>query len=383
MGRVTGAWKHLRVLWPGLGILAPLPFLAHTGWCAASCRLRWENGVVLGLAMALFAVGPRTKKLLVGAYPVALVGLLYDSMRVVEDVGVTADRVHVCDLRRAELALFGVRMGGERVTLHDWLQAHASPALDALCAVPYGTFIFVCMACALWLYVRDYPKMLRFGWCFFALNIAGFLTYHLYPAGPPWYYHAHGCRVDLAASASEGPNLARVDHWLGVPYFAGMYGRASDVFGAMPSLHCAYPLLIVLEGWALFGPMVRVASICFCGSMWFAAVYLDHHWVLDDLAGIAYCLVVVAAARFVTRMRARGASREGDLALRTVQEDVAPQFAASGGSDPSRPDAPSAREAVPGSSDCRDRSGTRDRAGAPERFPSSAHNVPRPSGEAS
>jgi membrane-associated phospholipid phosphatase len=83
-----------------------------------------------------------------------------------------------------------------------------------------------------------------------------------------------------------------------------MYGRASDVFGAMPSLHVAYPLLVLIEGWATFRPVVRAAAGAFYVAMCFAAVYLDHHWVLDVVAGTAYCLVVAVAARAVSRRAA-------------------------------------------------------------------------------
>jgi membrane-associated phospholipid phosphatase len=234
-----------------------------------------------------------------GVLPIGLVGVLYDSMRLVQHVGVSARTVHLCDLRAVEAALFGFTLDGRRATVHDWLQAHASPALDRICAVPYAAFILACVACAAWLYVRDYRRMLRFGWCFLALNLAAFVTYHVFPAAPPWYYHAHGCAVDVLAPASEGPNLARVDAWLGVPYFAGMYGRSSDVFGAMPSLHCAYALLVVVEGWTLFAPAWRAASAAFFALMCFSAVYLDHHWILDVIAGVAYCVAVVVAARAV------------------------------------------------------------------------------------
>jgi hypothetical protein len=297
------AWARLRGLWPGWSILLPLPFVAHAGWAGWHHGLHWENAAVLLVLFALYLVGPRSKKLLLGIYPLGLVGLLYDAMRVIESVGVSAEAVHLCDLRSYELALFGVPMGGRRVTLHDWFQAHPSPVLDVLCAVPYATFIFVCLACAVWLYRRDYPTMVRFGWCFLLLNVAGFATYHLYPAAPPWYFHAHGCTVDIGAHASEGPALARVDALLGVDYFAGMYGRASDVFGAMPSLHCAYAFLVVLEGWATFGKAGRAAAIGFFLWMCFSAVYLDHHWVLDAVAGVVYCAAVVGGMRAVTLLR--------------------------------------------------------------------------------
>jgi inositol phosphorylceramide synthase catalytic subunit len=297
---LTHFWRHLRLLWPGWTILVPLPFVVHAGWAVAQSRFHWENALAIGLVAGLFVTGARTKKLLLGVYPVALVGLLYDSMRVVKNVGVSPDRVHLCDLRAHELSLFSVSMNGERVTYHDWFQAHPSPVLDALCAVPYATFIFVCIAFAVWLYVQDYTRMLRFTWCFLALNVAGFVTYHLYPAAPPWYYHAHGCAIDVLAPASEGPALARVDARLGIPYFAGMYGRASSVFGAMPSLHVAYAFLVAAEGWSVLRLSWRVASVAFFALMCFSAVYLDHHWVLDALAGMAYCAIVVALARSLT-----------------------------------------------------------------------------------
>ncbi len=302
-------WRHLRALWPGSTILTPVPFVAHGVWVACSGRFSWENAVMLPAVLLLYCYGPRTKRLFLGIYPLGLVGLFYDTMRVVENMGVNPGTVHLCDLRAHEMALFGITSGGQRMTLHDWFQTHWSPALDLLCALPYAAFIFVCFGFAVWLYFRDYPRMLRFGWCFFALNVAGFLTYHLYPAAPPWYFHAHGCVVDMAARASEGPNLARVDAMLGVHYFAGMYGRASDVFGAMPSLHCAYACIVLLEGWAVFGKAWRAASIAFFLLMVFAAVYLDHHWVLDAVAGVGYCLVVVGATRAVTHVRSARRAR--------------------------------------------------------------------------
>jgi hypothetical protein len=307
LDNLTRPLAAARRRWPGYALLAPLPFLVHVAWSAASHRFRVEHVVELLVVAGWFAAGPRLKKLYAGGYPLGLVGIFFDAMRAVQNVGVSPESVHLCDLRAREIALFGVRINGQRGSLHDWFQAHSSPILDRVCAVPYATFILVCVACAALLYVRDYPRMVRFTWCFFALNLAGFVTYHLYPAAPPWYYHAHGCVIDVHAAASEGPNLARVDAWLGVPYFKTMYGRASDVFGAMPSLHCAYACLVMLEGWAVLRPGWRAASVGFFALMCFSAIYLDHHWVLDALAGVTYCSLVVGAARLLRPIRSRAA----------------------------------------------------------------------------
>ncbi|HXX68054.1 MAG TPA: phosphatase PAP2 family protein [Polyangiaceae bacterium] len=304
---MTAFWNHLRALWPGWTMVAPVPFVAHAFWALSAHDFHWENAVALALALALFATGPRTKKLFLGVYPLALVGVLYSTMKLVQNVGLSSRTVHLCDVRSVEVMLFGVDVNGTRGTLHDWFQAHATPAVDVACAVPYATFMFVCIGFAIWLYFRDYGRMLRFAWCFLALNVAGFLTYHLFPAAPPWYYHSHGCVVDMSAAASEGPNLARVDALLGVPYFHAMYGRASDVFGAMPSLHCAYACIVMLEGWAVFRLPTRLASVAFYLAMCFSAVYLDHHWVLDAIAGSAYCCAIVTvASRIQVRARVHG-----------------------------------------------------------------------------
>lgn len=285
-------------LTPGL-VVAVLPLVGYPAVVLAGGALRWELVATLVVAPLLAFGGPRTKRLFFGVYPLALIGILYDLMRLGRDVGVTPERVHLCDLRDLELSLFGIAEAGGRITPSDWLQRHASLPVDLVAAVPYGTFLYACVAFTVFAFRKDLLAMKRFGWGFFAVNVLGFATYHLLPAAPPWYYATHGCVVDVMARASEGPNLARVDAVLGVPYFRGMYGRSSDVFGAMPSLHVAYPLLIVLEGYALFGPWLRAASIAFFGTMCFAAVYLEHHWILDVLAGITCAVLVDVGLRRV------------------------------------------------------------------------------------
>lgn len=290
---------HITGLWPRQAWLPAAPFWAWIVFWAVRDRVRWEH-VLMAVGVSVLAYGNRgTKRLYFGLLPILLVGLVYDAMRFVQNVGLTVDNVHLCDLRGLEMRWFGTTMDGVRVTWHDWLQPRATPALDLFCAIPYGIFLYVVVAYALFLFIRNLPAQQRFVWGFFVLNLAGYLTYHIYPAGPPWYYHSHGCVIDLATRSSPGPNLTRVDAMMGFGYFAGFYGRGSDVFGAMPSLHVAYPLQMIIEGWAFHRAFGRFMLVAFYLSMCFAAVYLDHHWVLDLIAGSLGAVVVSVLFRVV------------------------------------------------------------------------------------
>ena len=182
---MTRVEAHMRKLWPRWTLLPAFPFVAWPVYVLALGEVRWELMLMLVLGAVLPYASAATKRLYIGVFPLMLVGLLYDSMRFFKSVGVTAERVHVCDLRAVEAAWFGVRIAGERATVHDWLQAHWHPALDVVAAVPYGTFIGAAALLAIYLYRVDYEAMRRFGAAFLVLNVIGFATYHVYPAAPP------------------------------------------------------------------------------------------------------------------------------------------------------------------------------------------------------
>ena len=59
-------------------------------------------------------------------------------------------------------------------------------------------------------------------------------------------------------------------------------------------MHAAYPLVMAIEAWRRPGRIGRALSLWYLASMLFAAVYLEHHWVIDVLVGLAYALGVSA-----------------------------------------------------------------------------------------
>src|SRR5262249_45647695 len=99
------------------------------------------------------------------------------------------------------------------------------------------------------------------------------------------------------------------DALLGTHLFDHMYSRSVEVFGAIPSLHAAYPALAAILvfrtaelRWARW-PAAGYAAV-----MWFSAVYLQHHYVIDVVLGVAYAAIAAAAVIAWERRDAAAAS---------------------------------------------------------------------------
>jgi hypothetical protein len=292
MSRLHG---HVRSLW---GRWWPLPggaFLVYVAAITVIGDFRPEHGAVLALVIVLGYSGSRTKQFLVDMAPYVVVGVGYDLVRYVRPVLVTSERVITCSLQTAERALFAV---GD-VSAQEWLAAHPVRLLDLVLAVPYAIFAYVALLYAGYLYFVDRPRMRRYLWAFAIANYISFATWLLVPAAPPWYIHQHGCVADMNALPSAA-GLLRVDEFLGIDYFAAFYSRAASVYGAMPSMHNAYPLLGLLTAWRHVGWRTRPLHLAYFLAMFLASLYLDHHWILDAIAGWATAGVAVALApRFV------------------------------------------------------------------------------------
>lgn len=284
--------RHVRALWGGAWLLPALP-LVYAGIMWAVGDLRPEHVLVGLLACLIGYANERSKRFFVEALPALAVGYGYDLVRYARALVVTPGRVLGCELRNAELLLFPVLPG---VTAQDWFAIHHHPIVDLVLAVPYTIFLYLALIYGVYLYFADRPRMRYFLWSYAIANYISFFTWLALPAAPPWYLRAHGCAIDLATAPSPA-GLLRVDEYLGIAYFRDFYSRAASVFGALPSMHCAYPLLGLLTAWRVAGLRTRPLHIAYTLAMLCASVYFDHHWIIDGLLGWAVAVVAVFAAR--------------------------------------------------------------------------------------
>ena len=232
--------------------------------------------------------------------PILLTGVLYDSQRYWGEAV-----PHVAGPYELEKRLFGVPSANGTLTLNEWFGLHLHPVLDFIAGGAYLTFIGVFILLAAYFTRRIHfdtdsestPSYRRWSaravvWSFFVVNVLGFATWFLYPVAPPWYVDTYGLDTILSDVPMNPARTVRFDALFGTSFFTGMYGAGSNPFGAIPSLHISYPVLSIVFAMRL--KKFRSFTFVFASLVGFAAVYLNHHYLIDVLLGIVYGLVAAA-----------------------------------------------------------------------------------------
>jgi inositol phosphorylceramide synthase catalytic subunit len=250
----------------------------------------------------LTAAGPRARRFASMAIPVLCVGILYD--QIVPLFLQFRPDVHVSDLYHLELRLFPIHTVDGTITAPEWFAKHTSPWLDIPCGFSYMAYMFETFIVIAWLFLaRDEERGSRLAWAFLLVNILGMTSWILCPAAPPWYVAQYGLGPAHLDALPSAAGAARFDALLGIHFFSGFYSRNHDVFGAMPSLHCAYPILVMLSCWTLRSKAARIAVTAFAALVCFSAVYLNHHYIVDAIAGAVTGTVAFVVTSVITRRR--------------------------------------------------------------------------------
>jgi hypothetical protein len=166
----------------------------------------------------------------------------------------------------------------------------------------YMTHFFATLVIAALLWRFAYRRFRQFRVMVITLAGAGFLTYILFPAVPPW----------MASNMHQLEHTRRVvsDTWqhLGVNTANALVEGHSDFFNqvaAVPSMHAAYPVLFLLFFWAGARRWVRAVLVAYPLAMAFVLVYSAEHYVADILLGWIYAVAVFSVVTALGRVRAR------------------------------------------------------------------------------
>ncbi len=281
-GVTQGRWRPTRLqtcitLW--LALVGLLLWRWHLTTNQNQLFLIIGTGLIAGGAARLDHIGRVVRDWL----PLFLILFVYNLLRNQADKWFT---VHVTPQINADKFLFGV-------VPTVWLQhAMFTPGQphwwDYLAFLVYLTHFFAALIVAAVLWKVAYPKFKRFAFLFVTLTLAGFATYALYPAAPPWL---------ASQSHALAPTAKIVDEiWahLGLKNGGSLLSARSNFanpVAALPSLHAAYPMLLVLFFWGMAGRWRWLLPL-YPLAMAFSLVYTGEHYVFDILLGWLYATVV-------------------------------------------------------------------------------------------
>ncbi|MDB5142194.1 MAG: PA-phosphatase [Mucilaginibacter sp.] len=225
-----------------------------------------------------------TRKFILGFSIFIVYWIIYDYMKAFPNYNYSA--VHIADLYNFEKHLFGIHFQNKLLTPNEYWRINGITFVDIMAGIFYLCWIPVPLAFAAYLFFTSRRRQfLLFSLTFVLVNFIGFIIYYLYPAAPPWYVQYHGFAFHEGTPGNTA-GLAKFDAYFHVSIFKSIYAKGSNVFAAMPSLHSSYPVIVLYYGLKNKLGWLNIFFGTVMIGIWFSAVYLSHHYVVDVLAGM-------------------------------------------------------------------------------------------------
>jgi membrane-associated phospholipid phosphatase len=214
--------------------------------------------------------------------PFVVIFLAWEAMRgVADDFGaeVISDGVIAAE----RLISFGVIPTEElQRALH---HAGTVNVLDVSMSLVYLGHFLLPLLIAFGLWVRSRWQFYEFVVALMLMSFAAFFTALFVPVAPPRFAYQYGealAVADVLHDTLLNLHLAPITTWA--------YGNViGNPVAAFPSLHAAYPFLAFLV-LRVRWPRWAWLMLAYCFVVWFAIVYLGHHYIVDVLGGVAYAL---------------------------------------------------------------------------------------------
>ncbi|MDP9101487.1 MAG: phosphatase PAP2 family protein [Actinomycetota bacterium] len=194
-----------------------------------------------------------------------------------------------------------------------WLQQHLfDPArvhwYDIAVVPVYMSHFVVPTALAGVLWARSYGLFRRYIATFVTLTAMTLVTYTLFPAVPPWMASLNGF---LPAGVERVVTHTLLSTGVGTIQSAVEHGQAyANPVAAVPSLHSAVPMLLILMFWRSARGPVRALLCGYVAAMTFTLVYGGEHYVVDVLLGWLYAAVALRLVDVWLRRRSPSVSRQ-------------------------------------------------------------------------
>lgn len=190
--------------------------------------------------------------------------------------------------------------------LSNILSAHKAVALDILAWLPYGITHFGAPAvCSGLLFLFGPPGTAPvFARAFGYMNMAGVFIQIFFPCSPPWYENKYGLAPANYSMPGSPAGLAAIDKLFGIDLYTSSFTASPMVFGAFPSLHSGSATIEALF-MSLTFPKLRPLFILYTLWLWWATMYLSHHYAVDLVGGsmLAAMTYFITKGKFLPRLQ--------------------------------------------------------------------------------
>ena len=261
--------------------------------------IKSEHIALVIIWLSAYYISDKSRRFILGFSGFIVFWIIYDSMRLVPNYQVST--VHIQEPYNIEKALFGINYQGILQTPNEFFSLVNNKFLDFLSGFFYINWMPVPIGFGVYLYLVNKRLFIEYSVAFLLVNLLGFTIYYLYPAAPPWYVEIYGFDLHIGVQGNRA-GLIRFDELIGLPIFEGIYNKNANVLAAMPSLHSAYPVIVLFYAIKKhLGLFIKTLFSIFIAGIWFSAVYSGHHYIIDVIAGATLALFTVFLVDYVIR----------------------------------------------------------------------------------
>lgn len=291
-------------------------------------RVRPDHVFVALLLFALSLGKGRIKTFTIDWAPWIIFWICYDMMRGIADN--LRGTINVVWPYKAELFVFGPLFNNKipAFYMQDVQQALEGTFIRGLLDASGGLFytlhfgLPIILGWVFWHTTNDRKMFYTFVWTMTLLNFSALTTFILYPAAPPWYVYSYGFGQPpqttywgLGAGA-----LINVDKMIGMNFFQTLWGGFNpNHFAAIPSLHGSYPMAVAFFTYKKFHKFPYLLILYPLG-VWFSAVYLNQHYIIDLFIGLGYLAISYLITKYLLVPKFFSRFIKWDITIRKISK---------------------------------------------------------------
>ncbi len=264
--------------------------LIYIIWTTIIGGVRNEHYFLVVLWLGAFYAHEKSRRFIKAFSVFIIYWIVYDSMRIIPNYEVS--NVHIREPYDIEKLLFGIFQNNVLLTPNEYFAIYHTRFLDVLTGLFYINWVPIPLAFAAYLYMKNMRLFMEFSLMFLLINLVGFAFYYIYPAAPPWYVELYGFDLHIGVLGNRA-GLARFDEIMRIPIFENIYNKNANVLAAMPSLHSSYPVIVLYYGLKMRLKWMNWFFGIFMLGIWFSAVYSNHHYIIDVIAGAFIAFIIL------------------------------------------------------------------------------------------